>query len=236
MKKIALMAVVCAFVTVPVLADQVTTIDGYGIWQTGTGGEFTLKPSNDLAWVLAYYDASTKNQGTQVQPGSFQSFCVEESEYIYANTTFDVVLNNNAVAGGGGGGWPNGDPISVGTAWLYHMFQIQDPALGYDYSAAGRKVSAAALQNAIWYLEQEPGALDAHYTGLLTGKFGTVANAMQNNNGAYPVEVLNLYVPGHVGERDYLRQDVLVCVPVPGAVLLGLLGLGAAGVRLRRFA
>ena len=36
------------------------------------------------------------------------------------------------------------------------------------------------------------------------------------------------------GDRTY--QDYLVRVPVPGAVLLGILGLGAAGMKLRKSA
>ena len=31
------------------------------------------------------------------------------------------------------------------------------------------------------------------------------------------------------------KQDQLYLVPVPGAVLLGILGLGAAGLKLRKF-
>jgi hypothetical protein len=39
--------------------------------------------------------------------------------------------------------------------------------------------------------------------------------------------------PGHPGNPDGFRTSVVV--PVPGAVLLGFLGLGVAGLKLRRF-
>ena len=40
----------------------------------------------------------------------------------------------------------------------------------------------------------------------------------------------------HSGIQINLNGEPLPAVPVPGAVLLGMLGLGAAGVKLRRFA
>lgn len=233
MRRLISIALLCAFLTTPVLADTVATVNDYGIWQTGSGGEFTLQPSAGLQWVLPLYVGSTKNQGTQ---DTFQTFCLEEHEYIYANTTFDVVLNNKAVNGGVG---PQGDLISVGTAWLYHSFQNQTLD-GYDYvTDAGRHASADALQRTIWWLEGEaagdPGTGNAFRQAVIT-QFGNADGAMANNNGQYAVAVLNLYAQGHAGDANYLRQDQLVCVPLPAALLLGLLGLSAAGLKLRKFA
>jgi hypothetical protein len=231
MKRLILTIALVALIASPVLAAPTVTTTGgagYGIWQSGNGGEFTLKPNAELSWVLAYYDDSVSNQGGTV--GTFQSFCVEESEYVYANTTFDVVLNDKAVYGGVG---PAGDPLSQGSAWLYHEFQNQTLDV-YDYTAAGRLASAAALQNAIWYLEDEGGSLNATYTNLLTTKFGSIANAKLDNNGQYAVAVLNLYAQGHAGDAAYLRQDMLVCVPAPGAILLGGIGVSLVGWLRRR--
>jgi hypothetical protein len=184
-----------------------------------------------LQWVLAYYDASTSNQDQGRLP-SFQSFCLEENEYIYAGSTFTAVLNSKAIYGGVGGG-PQGDPISAGTAWLYHNFQNQTLP-EYEWTdVAGRHASAAELQNTIWWLEQEAGDPGAGNTfrNQVIAEFGNASNAMADNNGKYPVAVLNLY--NGDGSR---AQDMLVCVPIPGALLLGFLGLGAAGLKLRQFA
>jgi hypothetical protein len=231
MKTLILVAITCAFLAAPAFAGMTVTTTGgggYGVWQTGQGGEFTLQP---VGWnpVPLYYVSSTSGQGGT--GNTFQTFCVEEQEYVYPNTTFDVKLNADAVMGGTG----SSDPISRGTAWLYHEFQ-SGTLTGYEYGngGVGRHQSAQDLQNAIWYLEGEGGSLTAAYTAKLVGQFGSIAKAMEDNNG-YPVMALNLYAEGHLGDPRYLRQDMLVCVPLPASVLLVVFAVGAAGRKLRQF-
>lgn len=235
MRRTALIIGLCAFAAAPALADlSITTTGGgggYGIWQSGNGGEFTFLASG---WdPLPYYSDVAKNQGQQ--EGTFQTFCLEHNEYLSGSTTYDVVPNDRMVNGGVG---PQGDPLSRGTAYLYHEFQNGTLA-GYNYynTGDGRHTSAQSLQNAIWYLEdEESGSLSESYEDMLIAQFGSISNAKLDNNGLIAVAVLNLYAEGHAGDQDYLRQDALVCTPVPAGLLLGLLGLGAAGLKLRRFA
>lgn len=197
----------------------------YGMYQPktnggiGDGGEFTVNPNAELAWVLNYYAASVKNVGVT---GTFQTFCLEKNEYLsgYAST-YNVVLNNAAVYGGIGGGSP--DPLSLGAAYLYHEFQ-NGTLEGYDYGA-GRLVSANDLQNAIWALEDEGGSISAAYTTLLTNELGgTIADWKAANNGVYNVKVMNLYTSDGTA-----KQDLLVCVPAPSAILLSSIGLSIVG-------
>ena len=50
------------------------------------------------------------------------------------------------------------------------------------------------------------------------------------------VRVLKMYASAHLGQTGYYKQDQPTMVPVPGAALLGSLGLGVAGWLRHRMA
>jgi hypothetical protein len=222
------------FFTSLTFAYSVQLVDGsgYGIYQAGVGGEFTLKPDASLSGVLNLYDDKAKNvSSTQ---GTFQSFCLEKNEYINAYGRYDVSLETAAIGGGFGGGHP--DPLSQGSAYLYYEF-AKGTLAGYDYlgTEAERETSASLLQEAFWALEDEIGAPAGNmfYQAALD-EFGDYAK--WDNEGLYPVMVMNLWAQGHIyGCGEYAKQSQMVLTtPIPGAIyLLGAGLMGLVGIRRR---
>ena len=230
-KKIIIAGLVGMALASAAMADQIQigySGSGYGPYQTGLGGEFTVNPITPAGWLdlSGYVNGQTGNIGTS---GTFETFCVEGSEVIYPyNATYNAVINQNAVQGGVG---PAGDPLSVGTGWLYRQFATTtwDSGLSYNYGA-NRKTSAGALQNAIWWLEVEEGiAYNSGniYMKAVVDKFGTEAGAKADGGWTYGVYALNLTVPG----TGALAQDQLYFVPDSGTTIM-LLGIGLGGMAL----
>ncbi len=186
----------------------------------GNGGEFTLVPNADF-------------QALTGQPGPFESFCLERPEYVTPGATYEVQFNTEAMLGGRNDGDPGpggGDPLDARTAYLYAQF-LAGTLTGYDYTpGAGRSSSAQALQDVIWFLENE--AANTWTGSALQNTFYTAAqDAVTSGDwtGLGNVRVLNLYPVGHAGDLQYRAQDMLATVaaiPAPGAFVLA--GLGAA--------
>jgi len=107
----------------------------------------------------------------------------------------------------------------------------------YDNTGPGRTESANALQNVIWFFEDELGT-DPYTLGLnadestLADQFYQLAlNSTWTDIGT--VQIMNLYANN---DRTGNKQDQLVTspVPAPGAVFLAALGLGLVGFVNRR--
>lgn len=258
MKKVILTAVVGAFLASPALADfyggrmEWTRVSDH---YQGNGGEFTLYHDGNPEYLSnARYADGAKNQMGANDTTSFQTFCIEMKEYltnpmdIWVSTT-DMHGNpggTHAINGGGSYNdgeiepFPWGDDLEPTTAYLYTQFAT-GLLSGYNYGS-GRYLSGGTLQKVIWRLEGEIGNLSDSAGGFtltaaqqtqgqawISDAEAAVRNGWTNNGYVY---VLNTY--GTEGEK--LAQDQLYYVPVPAAGLLGFLGLGAAGLRLRRLA
>jgi hypothetical protein len=227
----------------PAVANQIQvgySGSSYGPYQTGIGGEFTLNdidgtPANN--WLdISDYSPLAKNQGNGTI-SSFQTFCIEKNEYIYPyNAIYDVTISGGSVHGGvGGPGDP--DPVSKGTAFLYSQFAR---GLWSDYNyGSGRSGSAAALQEAIWWLEEEISSYGSsnHFIDLVTTQFGSpLAGREDAFAGEFGVYALNL--TGVSNAPATVGQDQLYYNAVPdggSTVSLLVMALCAAGVVANRF-
>ena len=233
MKRIIFVLLLVAALAQPAMAGTIKSLATMGPYAAGSGGEFTLLVVEGFG-LNGYNDPLTKNV---LQQGTFQTFCLELHEYMYTNTTFNAVKNTNAVKGGVLD--PAGDPLSLGTGWLYSQFAA-GTLDGYfvDPQFATRKAAAAALQNTIWWLEEEGVANPGNYfSNLVSAKF---LNPRATDIGStYGVYALNL-TQGQARPVD--RQDVLYydpqTVPDGGTTLMllggALMGLGALSRKFRR--
>lgn len=212
MRKFVLSSVVCCAIAGSAIGQTVTL--SQGAYSFGIGGEF-----NATLNAAAFTPAALTNSG------SFETFCLERSENFQSGGTYNYTIDTVALLGGGGafGGM---DPLDETTAFLYSAF-ITGTLGGYDYSNGSgmRSAHAGALQNAIWFMEQEVGSLDSAeavaFYNFAQGGIG---------QGLGLVRVLNLYSLDHGHVRHH--QSQIFMLPTPGAMALA--GLAACTIIRRR--
>jgi hypothetical protein len=212
---LALALLIGVLSVVPAKGLQITMAPGFGPYDIGSGGEFTVTPDAALAPLIGTYSPFTMNYVAQ---GSFQTFCLERNEFIAPSLTYDVTLNNVTLF--------TGIPLTVGAAYLYEQFATG--ALNYNYADApgGSRTAngfhnAYYLQLALWHYMGQYSSVPANpYETLVNGLFG--AGAFAPDNGAHHVMVMNLWAPGQ-HDAAHAYQDLLVYMPVPEPSALALI-------------
>ncbi len=200
--------------------DTIKVFDGPG---DGSGGSFAIQ-----------------NVTTSSGPDLFRTFCIEQNEFLSFGTSYYVTLEDRAIFGGEGvadvGGAGSAgvlgsyDPLSPLTAWLYSN------AIGGTLAGYSAAVAAAndALQNAIWYIENEDDSLTS---ALATAFYTAATTAAPTSIGN--VRVMNLWTGSSTAyTTDGKVQSLLVMVPEAGTIavwsVLSLIGFTGYFARAKR--
>jgi len=222
--RLTIAALVC--MSVPVMGDPFTVV--YDTVAPGHDYYFSLNSGASYSWTRAgvyNLDISATDPGDMVTDGDYESFCIDVWDYAGTGYDYkDVVLEDAPDYFSGGMGSGKAGKI----AYLLDSYWNDSYLTGVNANK-----NAAALQLAIWEIVAEG---EATY-GLEIGSF-RATDYGTNDARTLADTWLSSLGTGNVGNYIALtsstKQDYVVRVPVPGAVLLGMLGLGYAGVRLRR--
>jgi hypothetical protein len=249
MKKLLVITIMCAFMSAPAFADMYGTvavtynglIRGYSSLQVYRAGAQGTEYNVGLHSLnLGALDTST---GTHPLPGDsylvaglMEAFCIDLVEGFpsASNQSYDAVSLDAAPTDTYNVQTPMGDPTAKYVAQLLGM---------ENYNTAH---NAAATQTAIWEVMFEtagnPWVLDGTDTTNRGDFYLVGAVGSDENNTAVTADGWLSTLGQASGYTQFTAlsetgknaQDFVV-VPVPAAILLGILGLGATGLGMRRF-
>ena len=209
MRRIVFVTIICAFMSATASA---------ALWNTGvTGGGASLANG-----VLDTHYTLTLPDTTVVKPEAI----------VPGHPNWVVPPAAPAAEWIGPTGFGTHDPVGVYVYTAVDTFSTSaaDIATGVVLSGNWASDNAGAI-----YLNGSPATGTGVTTG--TGDFGSLT-AFSITGGFNPgTNTLGFQVTNDENPTALLVSDLdLTVVPVPGAVLLGMLGLSVAGLKLRKFA
>jgi hypothetical protein len=165
-------------------------------------------PTVTLTWAPNHSTDAGEFIMTPNSGPTFDTFCVELSQYVTIGNTYTYVVSPES-----DGGIHGPAPVALGTAWLYENF-LNNTLSGFT----GTFGNQTDLQNAIWYFQGELSSLSGDpYVALADAAVGGNTAALANGNGAYGIDIWNLYNPD--GSE---AQSQLGSVPEHGTMLVSL--------------
>ena len=213
------------------LTTQIKVTDGPG---SGSGGAF---------WAEVVTGSISYDNVYIPQGASFLTFCVENNESLSFGVSYWIDIEDRARLGGSGGNeGPPGDTYDLLdpiTAALYQKWldteNTTDAATADKYQLAIWKQEDEAVWNSStseWYKGDNTTLLDSAYQAYTETAIDNLIGTVNSPSGIGNVRVMTLW---ENQDKTGYQQD-LVVVPAPAAVLLGILGLGVAGWKLRKYA
>lgn len=248
-ESIAIAAICVAAVAGSAFADgRVTITDGTNAYNgsDGSGGAFTVTratPGANGDYNGVYGGNRVSGDGRVAD--SFLSFCLEIGDTLGFGATYYTEISTSAKRDGStGSGNPNPDPLSAVTAKIYSEFRSFVSNAGSSTvnpgSAFGGLLGSSldsgettAIQQAIWYTENELGSISGTALSIYNW-------ALANNNGSLNgVRVLRLWDNYNASNGAYSgsHQDLLTMIPLPPSAYAGmgtLIGLAGVGYIRRR--
>jgi hypothetical protein len=242
MTRLLFLAALCAFLASPAMADLMVAEIGISpgltvhITSTGYNGE----------GLVGVSQLQITGSGALGLDGVVDAFCIDlwdgvpEDPAVYLPKDLDKAPDPGAAA------------LGMGTAKARRLAELLNAHWNGDLDT---DIEGTALQIAVWEIVDESLVADPLSYDVRSGTF-SVSQALY---GADPLDEargfandwLRALSVGGVDFDNYLAlsnheteetaalglyQDYVVRVPVPAAVLLGMLGLSVAGVRLRKYA
>jgi hypothetical protein len=245
MKKLIFITILCAFLTIPALGDFYGTVQlnettpsptlQGTIYSNYSTGAYNLQNGLNVYigkynWQLGTYNLESDAGFTSVNTWGF---CIE-MQLSDGWQPYNIVDVQDAPIDHG----PDGPTVGMGDAKADYIRELWTAHIDETNTALG----AAAFQAAVWeivYEDAEAWDVGSWDETFSDSTFGTTNTTIANKANEWLQHIL---------ENDYALttnilalsnedwQDYIVQIPVPAAVLLGILGLGVAGLKLRRFA